>query len=106
MVVGSINDLKPATLKTGVKTTPYSPTKQLADVKFVRAALIECLFDGDIAAFKEVFKAHYEAVNTSKLLKAIDLSERTFYEAVSQKGNPRLSTLAKMMKGLVIDSHP
>ena len=42
-------------------------------------------------------KAHYEAVNTAAVLKKVGLSKRTFYEAISPRGNPRLDTVMKMV---------
>lgn len=95
-----VDKMKPMSLKPGVKTTPYSPTENLADAEFIQRALLECLLDGDSESFKEILKSHFEAVNTSKLLKSIHLSERTFYEAVSEKGNPSLKTIAKIMRGV------
>lgn len=92
----SVNDMKPVSLKPGVKTIPFSPTENLANAEFIQKALL----DGDSESFKEILKSHFEAVNTSKLLKSIHLSERTFYEAVSEKGNPSLKTIAKIMNGV------
>lgn len=53
-----------------------------------------------MAAFKEIVKAHYEAVNTAAILRNIGLSKRTFYEAISPEGNPRLDTVTKIIQGL------
>lgn len=75
----------------------HDPTEKLADPDFMVKALVECLFEGDEAAFKEILKDHFEAVNTTKALKRAKLSQRTFFEAVSKKGNPSLRTILKMI---------
>ena len=51
-------------------------------------------------AFKEIVKTHYEAVNTAEVLRKAHLSKRTFYEAVSSKGNPTLSTVTRIIQGI------
>jgi len=85
-----------------VKVKAHDPSKNLKDVHLINQALLECLWEGDANAFKEILKAHYEAVNTTATLKKIGLSKRTFYEALSEKGNPRLDTVAKIIQGLKI----
>lgn len=96
----SIDDLEPVKLKKGVETKKHDPDKKLRDPEFIREALMQCMLDGDTEAFKDIVKAHYEATNTEKALKKVNLSKRTFYQAISEKGNPNLSTVMKMMKGL------
>lgn len=87
-------------LKPGIKVYPHDPKKDLADPKLIRDALIECIFDGDMEAFKEILIGHYEAVNITRSLKKAGLSKRTFYSALAPEGNPSLSTVMKMVAGL------
>jgi DNA-binding phage protein/putative component of toxin-antitoxin plasmid stabilization module len=96
----SIEQIEPAKLKAGVKTKPHDPRSNLRDRKFIEESLLECIVDGDMDAFKEILKAHYEAVNTSAALKRAGLSKRTFYDALAPDGNPSLSTVMKMVAGL------
>ncbi|MGE3757051.1 MAG: DNA-binding protein [Pseudobdellovibrionaceae bacterium] len=96
----SIEDLQPVKLKAGVKTSPHDPNKNLRDPEFIKAAIFEALWDGDIEAMKEIIKAHYEAVDLQETLDRVDLKKRTFYEALSKKGNPRVETLSKILSGL------
>lgn len=96
----SIEKMQPAKLKAGVKTKPHDPNKNLRDVNFIKRAIFEALWDGDIEAMKEIIKAHYEAVDLEETLERVHLKRRTFYEALSEKGNPRVETLSKILSGL------
>lgn len=83
--------------KAGVE---YSPTAKLRDKDFTAQAIGEALLDGDHEAVKEIIRNHFEAINAAKALKEANMSKRTFYEAVSEKGNPRLNTLAQIMHAM------
>lgn len=82
------------------RSTEHDPKTNLTDHEFIARALAECLLEGDESAFKEILKAHYEAMNITSALKKSKLSQRTFFEALSPKGNPSLKTVFKIMKGL------
>ncbi len=96
----SLNSMPVVKLKKGIKATSHDPDKRLSSVDFITKALVQCLWEGDMDAFKEIVKAHYEAINTTRALKKIGLSKRTFYEAVSPNGNPRLDTVTRIIQGL------
>lgn len=96
----SPKNMEVVTLKAGVKTKPYDPQKQLADPTFMASALLESLLDGDMEEFKDTLRAHYEAINITKALRHAGLSKRTFYSALSEDGNPSLSTVMKIVAGL------
>src|SRR5690606_12992846 len=97
----SIDDLPSVTLKANVKIRPHDPDKKLQDVKFISEALVQCLFEGDIEAFKEIIRAHYESIEVEKALKRAGLTTSTYYEAIRpQTGNPSLKTIAKILHGL------
>lgn len=86
------------TLKAGVKTRTWSPTVELLDEDNLRASLFDALKQGDTEAFKEILTGHLEAKIKSKSAQAHGLSARTMYEALSEKGNPSLKTIAKIVQ--------
>lgn len=86
------------TLKSGVKTQRWHPTEELLDERKLGEALFSALKDEDIESFKEILMAHLQAKVKSREAKAHGLSERTMYEALSEKGNPSLKTIAKIVK--------
>jgi len=85
-------------LKNPEAAVRHSPTEALADIRFVEMALLQAFSEGDAKAFKEIFRAHLDSVNVSKALENADISERTFYHAVSPAGNPNMDTLFRMMR--------
>lgn len=85
-------------LKPNIKTSSWKPSEEILDTESVKEALIEALIDGDTEAFKEILTAHLEAKIKTKAAKAHGLSERTMYEALSEKGNPSLNTIAKIVQ--------
>ena len=87
-------------LKAKVKSYAHDPDKSLRDTQLIIAALLQCLWEGDIRAFKEILRSYYEAINTAATLRKIGLSKRTFYEAISNNGNPSLDTISKIIQGL------
>lgn len=96
----SIENMQPAKLKSSIKTTAHDASKNLRNSAFIKAAIFDALWEGDIDAMKEIIKAHYEAVDLPETLARVDLKKRTFYEALSRKGNPRIETLSKILSGL------
>jgi probable addiction module antidote protein len=85
-------------LKAGTKTYAWSPTEDLLDEDNLKASLFEALKQGDTDAFKEILTAHLEAKVKTKSAKSHGLSARTMYEALSDKGNPSLKTIAKIVQ--------
>ncbi len=85
------------------KLETYSPTENLADPNFMFEAVIECLVENDLETLKELIRAHYEAINITQALKRVKLSQRTFFEAVSPKGNPSLKTFGKLIHGIATE---
>ena len=96
----SLEDMPVVKLRDGVKAEKYSPTAQLKDVDFTIKALSVALLDGDHQAIKEIIRNHFEVMNAAKVLKDAHISKRTFYEAVSEKGNPRLKTLVQIIHAM------
>lgn len=85
-------------LKPNIKTSAWTPTAEILDVDSIKDTLIQALIEGDAEAFKEILTAHLEAKVKTKAAKEFGLSERTMYEALSEKGNPSLSTLTKIVQ--------
>jgi len=86
------------TLKPGTKTFPWDPTAELLEEDNLSKSLFQCLKDGDTEAFKEILTAHLEAKVKTRSAKTHGLSARTMYEALSEKGNPCLKTIAKIIQ--------
>lgn len=98
----SIERMRPGKLKAGIKTLKHDPEANLQDPDFIKAAIINALWDGDLETMKEIIKGYYEAVDLQKALTRVDLKRRTFYEALSKNGNPRVETLSKILSGLKV----
>ena len=96
----SLDDMTPVKIKAGAKTTPSDPDKYLRNEAFIMEAVADALWSGDLKAVKEILKSHYEALDLEKTLKRADISRHTFYDALSESGNPTAKTLVKIMSGL------
>jgi probable addiction module antidote protein len=94
----SVNQTKFVTLKSNTKTERWHPTHELLEERKLGQALFSALKDEDIESFKEILIAHLEAKIKTREAKAQGLSERTMYEALSEKGNPSLKTIAKIVR--------
>jgi probable addiction module antidote protein len=70
----------------------------LKDPKVAAVYLEECLQDGDMALFTAALKHIAEAQGgVAKLSKTTRLNRETLYRTLSDDGNPRLDTLAKLL---------
>ena len=98
----SPENMTPTNVKASVKTMPHDPLDNLKDRSFITKALFDCMVEGDMEEFKDTVRAHYEAVNTAKALKEVGLKKRTFYDAISEDGNPSLETVFKLFKGMKV----
>ena len=85
-------------LKPGVKTSKWSPTKDILNQDKIKDALFLSLVTSDIDAFKEILTAHLEAKVKTKEALHKGLAVRTMFDALSKKGNPRLTTVAKLFE--------
>lgn len=85
-------------LKPGVKASKWSPTKDILNQDKIKDALFLSLVEGDLDAFKEILTAHLEAKVKTKEAVQKGLAVRTMFEALSKKGNPRLTTVAKLFE--------
>jgi probable addiction module antidote protein len=89
---------KYVTVKPSVKTSKWSPSEEILDESFLAKALFKALKDEDVDSFKEILFAHLDAKVKSKVAKKMGLAHRTMYEALSEKGNPSLKTIAKIVR--------
>ncbi len=85
-------------IKKNIKTSVWNPAAEILNETKLSRALFQCLKEGDLLAFKEILSAHLEAKVKSKSAKNHKLSERTMYEALSEKGNPSLKTISKIVQ--------
>jgi probable addiction module antidote protein len=92
--------MTPIKLKPGLKLKPFNASERLRDKAFIARALIECLQDGDAEAFKEILGAHLDVINKSQFSAKTKIPERTLYRMVSEKGNPTLENIARIVHAL------
>jgi len=83
------------------RSRPFSETgnKLLQDPEVAALYLEECLADGDIELFKTALKKVADARlgGMSELAKRTNLGRESLYKALSDKGNPKLETLTKVL---------
>lgn len=101
----SLDDYPITPIKTPGRGERFSPTEELATTD-IRPALIEALLENDIEGFKEILKSFMEAVNATRVLKRAKISPRTYYDAISENGNPGIKTLGKIMQAVKITQQP
>jgi probable addiction module antidote protein len=94
------------TTKTDQKippSRPYSETLKeiLSDPEVAALYLEESLEYGDMELFTEALKAVAEALGgIGRLAKKTKLNRETLYRTLSEAGNPRLDTLAKVLAAM------
>ncbi len=76
--------------------TPYSPTKELLDEKFIAEAIWECLKNNDPEGVVEIIQAHLRVVNKSKAAASHSIPRSSLYNALKGK-NPTIKALAKLV---------
>jgi len=82
---------------------PYDETrrKALKNPKVAAAYLEQCLREGDMELFTAALKHVAEARGgVSALSKATKLNREALYRTLSEGGNPRLDTLAKLFAAM------
>ncbi len=87
-------------LRAGAHARNYSAAERLKDKNYVVTALIQCLRDGDAAAFKEILRSYLDVVNKSKFAAKTHIPQRTLYRMVSEDGNPTLDNIARVVHAL------
>ena len=76
--------------------------EHLQDKQVAAMYLEECLADGNIKLFKKALKevADAQLGGVTALSRDIDLNRQSLYRTLSEDGNPRLSTLIKILDAL------
>ena len=72
----SIEDYQGRELKSleGVDLTPYNPGAIMRDRAHIAKALIECIVENDMEAFKEILSGHMRVINKDELAKKTGIS--------------------------------
>jgi probable addiction module antidote protein len=98
----SIENYQERQLKTqeGVDLTPYNPGAVMRDKAHIAKALIECIVENDMEAFKEILSGHMRVINKDELAKKTGISKRTLFRMVSPEGNPTLENASKVIHEL------
>ena len=76
--------------------------EQLQNKRVAAMYLEECLADGNIELFKRALKhvADAQLGGITALSRDVDLNRQSLYRTLSEDGNPRLSTLVKILDAL------
>ncbi|MGA2794558.1 MAG: addiction module antidote protein [Roseiarcus sp.] len=82
------------------KTTLFDAAKYLDTPEEIAAFLDEALAIGDPAFFAEALGVAARAKGMTKIAKDAGLSREALYRALSEDGDPRLSTLFGVMRAL------
>ena len=69
----------------------------MKDKKYIAKALWECIIANDTEGFKEIIRAHLDLVQKEEFAKKTGLSQKDLSYIVSQKGNPTLSNISKVI---------
>jgi probable addiction module antidote protein len=88
---------KKSTVVNGIKLFPHDPSATFKNHGVIKRALTEALMDGDKEAFVDILSGYVRAHNILEVCRRTGLSRTVVYEAVSEKGNPSLDTLCKIM---------
>ena len=91
---------KPAMTKSKVTTTAYDSADYLETPEQVAMYLEEVFADGDPALIAHALGVAARAKGMAGIAKQTKLSRESLYRALSNQGNPELSTLIKVLHAL------
>lgn len=79
---------------------PFS--KELADPKFIKQAVLQALVEGDLESVRDVLIAHLQTVNKSNLAAKTKLGRQTLYDLMNSKKefNPSIKTLSAILDNI------
>lgn len=83
--------------KKEIKVKRFDPAAKLRDKDFIAIALFQALSDGDGEAALEIIIAYVKATRKLDIAKDENMALSTVYHALSEKGNPTLKTVAKVL---------
>jgi probable addiction module antidote protein len=81
----------------GVKLFRHNPSLSFKSHNKIKKALAESLLDGDREAFIDILSGYVRTHNVLEVCRRTGLSRTVVYEAISEKANPSLETLCKIM---------
>ncbi|MBC7464995.1 MAG: hypothetical protein H7256_03295 [Bdellovibrio sp.] len=87
-------------LKVSSPAYEYSAAAELANRKFISAAIADALIDGDADAVREILLSHLEQVHKDRFYKEAGISRRALFRMMEPNANPTLESLAKICKAL------
>lgn len=93
----SLKDMQKVKLKKGVKLYRDTSVERLRNKKRVAKALLECIADNDLDAFREILEGHIAAINTSDFAKEVGIPRKTLYNILEPGSNPTLKNVAKII---------
>jgi DNA-binding phage protein len=70
------------------------------DEKFIKAALVDCLMNNEIDAFRDILVTHLRVSSKTKLVEETGVGRRTLYDLMdpSKDFNPRLKTVGAILE--------
>lgn len=96
----SFKNMPALELSSNAKVSDHKASIRLKNKRYVAEALMQCLQEGDSAAFKEILRGYLEITNKTHFAQQVDISERTLYRMVSTEGNPTLDNIARVVHAL------
>lgn len=82
------------------ETTPFDPADYLDDDAAMAGYLTDALETGDPAFIADALGVVARAKGMSRVSEKAGLSRESLYRALSDKGNPELGTVLKILKAL------
>ncbi len=89
-----------------IETTPFIPEDHLKTPEAVAAFLDEAAAADDPAHFARALGIAARSKGMSKIAKDVGVTREALYRALSEDGNPRLSTLFGVMRALGLRLQP
>lgn len=83
-----------------IKTFPYDPTELLTSDEAMEAYLEAAFEDGDVKDIALALGNIAKAKGMPHVAKEAGITREALYKSLSEKGNPKLSTLLGVMKAL------
>lgn len=78
----------------------HNPSKSLKNSKKVQKALLECIAENDLEAFREILLGHIEASDKESIAKLSGVSLRTIYRMLEKGSNPTIKNVSAVINAL------
>ena len=83
-----------------MKTKPFDPANYLDDDEAIEGYLREAFETGDTAFIADALGVVSRARGMTEVSKTTGLSRESLYKSLSEKGNPELGTILKVISSL------